>query len=136
MRTLPVGTAALVVRTDFTDDALWEQILVDILRPTEEDFRAAVHAVNDSAFRGLDPAAVLARVAEFANAVDADGIFRGWRIGHQLERPGRPPTGRLSNVRKRCGWTVRSRRASTTPRHRAAHPDLAGAVIIRAYAPA
>jgi hypothetical protein len=137
MKPLPRSLAALVVRTDFSDDEAWEAVGAAILRLTEEGFGAQVEFVDDATYRGATkeqflglvpggdqrpfffmivdevtvrspehpilvvdlwrepgrefravPAAVQAvennlsianmDFAEFAGAVDEDGIFRGF----------------------------------------------------------
>jgi hypothetical protein len=137
MKPLPQSQAALVIRTDFSDQETWDAIGAAILQLTEEGFGAQVEFVDDVAYRGatkeqlLDlvpegderpfflmivdavtvrspehlvlvvdlwrepgrelravPAAVQAiennlsianiDFAEFADAVDEDGIFRGF----------------------------------------------------------
>ncbi|HWI01387.1 MAG TPA: hypothetical protein VNT27_13740 [Propionibacteriaceae bacterium] len=137
MKPLPRSQAALVIRTDFSNDEAWEAIGAAILQPTEEGFGAQVEFVDDGAYRGVTkeqllkliprgdqrpfffmivddvtvrspehpilvvdlwrepgrefravPAAVQAvennlsianmDFAEFAGAVDEDGIFRGF----------------------------------------------------------
>ena len=137
MKPLPPSQAALVIRTDFSNDEAWEAIGAAILQPTEEGFGAQVEFVDDGAYRGVTkeqlvklipqgdqrpfffmivddvtvrspehpilvvdlwrepgrefravPAAVQAvennlsianmDFAEFAGAVDEDGIFRGF----------------------------------------------------------
>ena len=137
MKPLPQSQAALVIRTDFSDQEAWEAIGAAILQLTKEGFGAQVDFVDDAGYRGatkeqlLDlvpegeerpfflmivdavtvrspehpvlvvdlwrepgrefravPAAVQAiennlsianiNFAEFADAVDEDGIFRGF----------------------------------------------------------
>ena len=137
MKPLPQSQAALVIRTDFSNQEAWEAIGAAILQLTKEGFGAQVEFVDDAAYRGatkeqlLDlvpegeerpfflmivdavtvrspehpvlvvdlwrepgrefravPAAVQAiennlsianiNFAEFADAVDEDGIFRGF----------------------------------------------------------
>lgn len=53
MNPLPLSRVALVIRTDFSDQEMWEAIGAAIIRPTEEDFRAHVEFVDDGAYRGL-----------------------------------------------------------------------------------
>ena len=137
MKPLPQSQAALVIRTDFSDQEAWDAIGAAILQLTEQGFGAQVEFVDDAGYRGatkeqlLDlvpegeerpfflmivdavtvrspehpvlvvdlwrepgrefravPAAVQAiennlsianiNFAEFADAVDEDGIFRGF----------------------------------------------------------
>ena len=53
MKPLPQSQAALVIRTDFSDDAAWEAIGAAILQLTEEGFGAQVEFVDDGAYRGV-----------------------------------------------------------------------------------
>ena len=53
MKPLPQGQAALVIRTDFSDDGAWEAIGAAILQLTEEGFGAQVEFVDDAAYRGV-----------------------------------------------------------------------------------
>ena len=53
MKPLPLSRVALVIRTDFSDDQVWEAIAEAVVEPTEEDFRAYVEFVDDDAYRGL-----------------------------------------------------------------------------------
>jgi hypothetical protein len=80
MRPLPQCQAALVIRTDFSDDEVWQAIGAAILRLTEEGFGAQVDFVDDSAYRGVTKEQLLNLFpeADFADAVDEDLIFRGF----------------------------------------------------------
>jgi hypothetical protein len=98
MKPLPQSQAALVIRTDFSDDAAWAAIgaailflmivddvtvrspehpilVVDLWREPGRGFRAVPAAVqsieNNLSIANMD-------FAEFADAVDEDGIFRGF----------------------------------------------------------
>ena len=53
MKPLPQSQAALVIRTDFSDDQAWEAIGAAILELTEEGFGAHVEFVDDGAYRGV-----------------------------------------------------------------------------------
>ena len=53
MKPLPRRQAALVIRTDFSDDEAWEAIGAAILQLTGEGFGAQVELVDDAAYRGL-----------------------------------------------------------------------------------
>jgi hypothetical protein len=53
MTPLPHGQVALVVRTDFSDDGVWEAIGAAILQLTEEGFGAQVDFVDDATYRGV-----------------------------------------------------------------------------------
>lgn len=59
MSRLPDSNLALVVRTDFSDDAGWDRICREIETPVG-DFRAYVSFVNDRVFEGLTPDELLA----------------------------------------------------------------------------
>jgi len=58
MKPIPETTNALVLRTDFSDDAAWTEVCHRIQEPSPEDFRANVDCVSDRAFEGLEPAEV------------------------------------------------------------------------------
>jgi hypothetical protein len=54
--TLPKSTDALVLRTDFSDDSVWNSLCVAIREPDlAEGFVAYVECVNDPIFGGLVP---------------------------------------------------------------------------------
>ena len=53
MRPLPQSQAALVIRTDFSDDEAWEGICTAVLQLTEEGFGAQVEFVDDGAYRDV-----------------------------------------------------------------------------------
>jgi hypothetical protein len=56
---LPEYDYSLVIRTDFSDDAAWEQLCRAIQEPqTEHQFRASVECINDKACSGLAPVMV------------------------------------------------------------------------------
>lgn len=57
---LPATWGVPVVRADFGDDAVWNQLKADIVSPTEEGFVAGVEFVEDRALVGLSEAAVVA----------------------------------------------------------------------------
>ena len=52
MQTLPKSDDTLVIRTDFSDDAEWENVCAMIREPVGE-FRAYVEFVNDPVYDGL-----------------------------------------------------------------------------------
>lgn len=52
MSILPTSTSSLLVRTDFTSDAAWQQVCDEVQRETEEGFRAYVDPISDPAFDG------------------------------------------------------------------------------------
>lgn len=58
---LPQTRAALVLRTDFTDDAAWEALCAACAAPSPEGFSASLSFVSDPRFAGLtvDQAAAL-----------------------------------------------------------------------------
>ncbi|MGC4897620.1 DUF6924 domain-containing protein [Micromonospora sp. DT31] len=60
MAELPGTWSVPVVRADFTDDAVWNQIRMRIAEPTEEGFGADVDFVEDRALDGLDEASIVA----------------------------------------------------------------------------
>ena len=64
MRPLPQRQAALVIRTDFSDDQAWEAIGAAILQLTEEGFGAQVELVDDAAYRGVTKEQLLNLVPE------------------------------------------------------------------------
>jgi hypothetical protein len=51
--TLPATQAALVLRTDFTDDAAWDAVCAASVAESPEGFSAALDFVSDPAFGGL-----------------------------------------------------------------------------------
>ena len=64
MKPLPQSQAALVIRTDFSDDRAWEAIGTAILQLTEEGFGAQVELVDDAAYRGVTKEQLLNLVPE------------------------------------------------------------------------
>ncbi len=62
---LPQTWSVPVVRADFSNDHVWQQLKEEILRPTEEGFGADVEFVEDPAISGLSEGAI---VAEYARA--------------------------------------------------------------------
>lgn len=54
MQQLPETENPLVLRTDFSSDAAWDQICVDIQRPVG-DFLANVEFLSDPQYEGLTP---------------------------------------------------------------------------------
>ncbi len=65
MKLLPRTEDPLVLRTDYSNQAVWEKISAIIRRPVS-DFRAYVEFHEDK---------------EYANVVDEDGILRSHGIG-------------------------------------------------------
>jgi hypothetical protein len=66
LRSLPISSSSLLVRTDFTSDEAWEQVRDDALRENEDGFRAYVEPVSDPAFEHTTWAAVRAAVPSHA----------------------------------------------------------------------
>jgi hypothetical protein len=64
MKPLPQSQAALVIRTDFSDDEACEAICAAILQLTEEGFGAQVEFVDDGAYRGVTKEQVLNLIPE------------------------------------------------------------------------
>lgn len=64
MKPLPQSQAALVIRTDFSDDQAWEAIGAAILQLTEEGFGAQVEFVDDATYRGVTKEQLLSLVPE------------------------------------------------------------------------
>jgi hypothetical protein len=65
MRTLPDTPNALVLRTDFSDGAVWDAVSAASTAPSADGFRAYLSFVSDRAFAGLTPeeAAALLRAS-------------------------------------------------------------------------
>jgi uncharacterized protein DUF6924 len=59
MASLPDTWRVPVIRTDFTDDALWARLTEEIASPTEEGFEAGVDFVEDRTLEGLDEPALV-----------------------------------------------------------------------------
>jgi hypothetical protein len=64
MKPLPQSQAALVIRTDFSDQETWDAIGAAILQLTEEGFGAQVEFVDDVAYRGATKEQLLDLVPE------------------------------------------------------------------------
>ena len=73
MHMLPVSGFSLLVRTDFTSDALWEQVCDEALAENDDGFRAYTEPVSDLAFNGASWEVVKAAVP--ADARDAAVLF-------------------------------------------------------------
>ncbi|MFI1398729.1 DUF6924 domain-containing protein [Streptomyces sp. NPDC020681] len=60
---------ALVIRTDYGDEAAWQAVVVDLAQPWGDDgeFEAAVHVIDDPAWAGLKPDEVLNEVRRDEN---------------------------------------------------------------------
>lgn len=52
---LPAAPCALVLRTDFSDDAAWDAVRTASAAPSPEGFLAELSFVSDPAFTGLSP---------------------------------------------------------------------------------
>ncbi|MGF6888150.1 hypothetical protein ABIA39_006663 [Nocardia sp. GAS34] len=61
---LPATSAVPVVRTDFSDDAAWEQVQAGISWVTPDEFTADVTFVDDRTFAGLPVADLLERLPD------------------------------------------------------------------------
>jgi hypothetical protein len=95
---LPEYDYSLVIRTDFTDDAVWEQLCRAIKEPqTKYGFQASVECISDETCAGLTPEAVVSVLPkgssrQFVFLVDAQAIAQP---DHPIlvvdleERPGR-----------------------------------------------
>jgi hypothetical protein len=73
MPTLPMLDRSLLVRTDFSNDTQWQQLIDEAQRENEDGFHAYIEPVNDPAFDGASWEAVKAAVP-----ADDDGVFRGF----------------------------------------------------------
>jgi hypothetical protein len=67
MKRLPRANNAIVLRTDFSDDAAWEAVCALLMQPSAEGFRAHVEFINDRDFEGVTPQSVLQLLPEGAN---------------------------------------------------------------------
>lgn len=78
--TLPEYDCSLVIRTDFSDDAAWEQLCAAMLEPqTEHQFRASVECISDEACSGLAPGMVASELPpgsqrSFVFLADSDAL--------------------------------------------------------------
>jgi Domain of unknown function (DUF6924) len=86
MPTLPMLDCSLLVRTDFSKDAEWQQLTDDAQRENEDGFRAYLETVSDPAFDGASWEAVKAAVP--ANENGAAVLFIA--DGKTLSSPDRP----------------------------------------------
>lgn len=62
MAKLPITNASPVLRTDFSDDAVWQAICDDIQSPSPEGFEANVELIDDRIFGGMNPQQLLAAI--------------------------------------------------------------------------
>jgi hypothetical protein len=53
LKSLPQTDDALLIRTDFSDQAAWQALHTAITTPNEDGFLANVHIVDDPAYRDL-----------------------------------------------------------------------------------
>ena len=61
MKKLPNTEHPLLIRTDFSDDAIWEEICAELRQPAGElGFVASIEVVDDREYDGLSLAALLA----------------------------------------------------------------------------
>jgi len=59
-----VPEGALMLRTDFSDDAAWESICAAAARESADGFRASVNCVSDRQYNGLTVDRLLSTLAE------------------------------------------------------------------------
>ncbi len=64
--------AALLVRTDFTDQPAWDRLIEGVRTPSPEDFLATVEVVDDAGHRDLTPSGLRAL---FPERVDGPHLF-------------------------------------------------------------
>jgi len=80
MKKIPVTENAFAVRTDFSNDAAWDDICAAIQEPNGEfGFTATVDFVNDPEYTGLTPEQLPALLSEdsqwsFAFIIDRDAL--------------------------------------------------------------
>jgi hypothetical protein len=61
----PLATAKPpLIRTDFTNDAAWQEIVDGVTRPSKDGFLASLSIVNDSSLSATDADLVAAAVSE------------------------------------------------------------------------
>ena len=95
MKRLPRSDQALVIRTDFSDDAAWNTVVAAIQQPVE-GFFAYVDFVDDAAFSGLTVEQLVAlrddlskSYAIVADAVTMSGVEHPLLIVDLIEELGR-----------------------------------------------
>lgn len=86
MPTLPMLDCSLLVRTDFSNDAQWQQLTDEAQREDEDGFRAYIEPVNDPAFDGASWEAVKAAVPANENGAAVLFIADG-RTPSSPDRP-------------------------------------------------
>ncbi|CAM3896074.1 DUF6924 domain-containing protein [Kibdelosporangium persicum] len=59
MRPLPAGTCTALLRTDFSDDGVWQEILTAVGTPTAEGFLPDLTPIDDIAYLGATKADIL-----------------------------------------------------------------------------
>ncbi|MGA7954370.1 MAG: hypothetical protein WCA07_12715 [Gloeobacterales cyanobacterium] len=80
--TLPEYDYSLVIRTDFSDDAAWNEVCQAIRAPqTEDEFQASVECIDDETCAGLTADALASVLPEdsqrsFVFLVDSETISR------------------------------------------------------------
>ncbi|MGW3498642.1 DUF6924 domain-containing protein [Streptomyces sp. NPDC001020] len=71
MKNLPQTDCTLLIRTEFSDEAAWHALRTVVTTPDDEDgFLAALHIVDDPAYRGLTTEQIVALAP-----ADADLLF-------------------------------------------------------------
>ncbi|MFJ7495122.1 DUF6924 domain-containing protein [Streptomyces sp. NPDC097727] len=62
MKNLPQSEATLLIRTDFSDEAAWQDLRTVVTTPSDEDddFLAMLHIVDDPAYRDLTTEQIVA----------------------------------------------------------------------------
>ena len=93
MKPLPKSDQALVVRTDFSDDAAWSGVVAAIRRPVD-GFFAYVELVDDPAFGGVTVEQLVAlRDGSRSYVIVADAVAMGAKptllVVDLFEDPGR-----------------------------------------------
>lgn len=95
MKPLPRSDMALVIRTDFSDDAAWNAVVAAIRQPVE-GFYAYVEFVDDPAFKDLTVEQLVAVGDDLsksytivADAVTMSGAEHTLLVVSLLEEPGR-----------------------------------------------
>jgi hypothetical protein len=54
MKALPSVNGSLLVRTDFSEGSSWHSLVEEVMRETEDGFRAYVEVIDDSEFDGAE----------------------------------------------------------------------------------
>lgn len=55
---------SLVVRTDFSDESAWREVIAAVRKPTSEGFEATINVCQDRAFADLTPAQLLGHLPD------------------------------------------------------------------------